>query len=218
MSSDSKLMLEPNSEIYRLKQKDSKAAAKILTEAFYDDPLLEYVCQDEPRRHQKTFYIIKTVLSLGINYGEVWGIGKPSISGAAIWMPPDFSGITFFRSLRTGIFLEKLVLGSSASKRYSLFNSIADELHSEITATPHWYLFVIGISPDYQGRGLGTKLIKHMLSRTDEENYPVFLTAPKPENIGYYEKLGFSVMGVANVPNSNLSIPGLMRNPWGENY
>ena len=81
---------------------------------------------------------------------------------------------------------------------------------------PHWYLFVIGIKPSLQGKGLGTKLIKHMLARTEEEKVTVFLTAPNPTNIGYYEKLGFNVMGKAKVPGSDLVVPGLLRLPSEE--
>jgi len=204
------------SEIYKLKKENASEATKVLTDAFYDDPLLRYVCEFEGNRLGKTSYIIKSVLSLGIHYGEVWALGNPVIAGAAIWMPPDFKGISLFRSLRTGIFFEKYVLGKSAAKRYSVFNATTDDLHHKIAKMPHWYLFVIGIKPSLQGKGLGTKLIKHMLARTDEEKVPVFLTAPNPTNIGYYEKLGFNVMGKAKVPGSDLVVPGLLRLPSEE--
>lgn len=54
----------------------------------------------------------------------------------------------------------------------------------------HADLEILGVDPAYQGRGLGSKLLKWGLSRADEEGIEVYLCS-SPEGRRVYEKYGF---------------------------
>ena len=40
---------------------------------------------------------------------------------------------------------------------------------------PHWYLPVLGTAPEYQGRGVGSALLRALLARSDAEGLPAYL-------------------------------------------
>jgi len=51
-------------------------------------------------------------------------------------------------------------------------------------------LFDIAISPDYQRRGIGSKLVSYGVTKADEAGIPIFLTA-SPLGAKLYPKFGF---------------------------
>ena len=64
-------------------------------------------------------------------------------------------------------------------------------------AEPHWYLAAIGSDPTVRGQGFGQVLMRSRLQRCDAECCPAYLESSKPENVPYYERFGFTVVGDA---------------------
>lgn len=58
-------------------------------------------------------------------------------------------------------------------------------------AKPLWYLEFIAVHPSYQGRGLGSTMMKRLLAEIDN---PVVLECTSEENIPFYEKHGFKLL------------------------
>ena len=198
-----------------LTKADAERASEVLTRAFVDDVLLRYVCPGDRRRPERTRYIIDCVVSYGMRYGQIWTT-PGEVRAVAVWMPPGTDKMTLIRAIRTGMIWERFELGGAGFKRYSLFNRVAGEMHHRVMHGPHWYLFVIGIDPDLQGQGIGARMIRHMLARTDREDLPVFLQAPNPAVVPFYERLGFHVDGEVDLPDGCLRIRGMVRQPGGE--
>ena len=72
---------------------------------------------------------------------------------------------------------------------------------------PCWYLPIIAVDPFYQGKGYGSQLMKHALSRVDEDGLPAYLESSNPRNISLYERLGFEIMGQIQIGTSPIVTP-----------
>lgn len=59
---------------------------------------------------------------------------------------------------------------------------------------PHWYLFVLGVDPDHQGRGLGGALLRRVSARADATGLPCYLETDRPENVKLYRAAGYEVV------------------------
>ncbi len=83
-----------------------------------------------------------------------------------------------------------------------------DEWHPE---EPLWYLPLIGVEPNPQGRGIGGALMRHAVARCDQDEALAYLESSNPRNISLYERHGFEGMGEIQVGAAPLITPMLRR-------
>jgi ribosomal protein S18 acetylase RimI-like enzyme len=65
---------------------------------------------------------------------------------------------------------------------------------------PHYYLFVLGVDPPYQRRGLGRALLASLSARADAAGVPCYLETDKPSSVELYRSAGYEVLTEADVP------------------
>ena len=59
---------------------------------------------------------------------------------------------------------------------------------------PHWYLAILSVSPESQGKGHGGALLRPGLERADAEGLPAYLETQRERNLGFYERHGFELV------------------------
>lgn len=64
---------------------------------------------------------------------------------------------------------------------------------------PHVHLGPIGVTPELQGRGIGSQLLAAYRERLDLAGDAGYLETDKPENVRLYERFGFEVRDEADV-------------------
>lgn len=67
---------------------------------------------------------------------------------------------------------------------------------------PHYYLPVIGVEPEWMGRGFGAALLRPILERCDRERTPAYLEATSPRCRALYERHGFEAVEEMTVRDS----------------
>ena len=90
------------------------------------------------------------------------------------------------------------------------FFNIADKKHPH---EPHWYLNVLGIHPDLQGRGFGSHLMQPVLRRCDEQGLPAYLETDTERNVALYKRHGFEVTERFDLPGGGPPIWLMWREP-----
>ncbi|KAJ0421510.1 acyl-CoA N-acyltransferase [Aspergillus carlsbadensis] len=73
------------------------------------------------------------------------------------------------------------------------FNRLERERLAGTGSKPHYYLDMLGTRPEFNGRGLGSKLLRWGLSRADEEKVMTFLVST-PQGKRLYERYGFETV------------------------
>jgi ribosomal protein S18 acetylase RimI-like enzyme len=77
----------------------------------------------------------------------------------------------------------------------------------------HWHLGPVAVDAHLQGRGIGSKLMRAFCERMDAAGEDAYLETDKPENVRFYERFGFEVVGeeeVIGVPNWFMMRPAEM--------
>jgi ribosomal protein S18 acetylase RimI-like enzyme len=68
----------------------------------------------------------------------------------------------------------------------------------------HWHLGPVAVDTHLQGMGIGSKLMRVFCAQMDAAGEDAYLETDKPENVRFYERFGFEVVGeeeVIGVPN-----------------
>ncbi|HEX5940226.1 MAG TPA: GNAT family N-acetyltransferase [Dehalococcoidia bacterium] len=164
----------------------------VLARAFDDDPFLNwFIRQDEKRnqRFERAMEVALTKMSNDLN--ETWT--SEHLEGGALWRRPNEYKMSAIQSLAiTPSFAS--VTGWSGLMRFINAMNEFEKKHEHYAPEEHYYLFVLGVEPDLQGKGIGGQLMKPVLDRADAEKRPCYLESSNPRNVPFYERHGFRVM------------------------
>ena len=186
-------------------------AAEVLTLAFQHDPISCYVFPEEARRGRVLRWMFHCHLRYGLRYGQVYTTAE--VDGVAIWLPPGQTTQTLWRLLRTGTMPVPLRFGWSACRRSLAFLGIITTWHRDYTPDAHWYLFYVGVTPEQQGRGIGSALLHPVLARADAAALPCYLETGVARNLGFYERHGFQVVAEGMLPQGGPRLWAMRREP-----
>lgn len=169
-------------------------ATTTLTRAFADEPMFTWVIPDPQHRARSLRVMNRGPLLYGLRYGHAMQLhhGK----AVAAWLPPHCA-LTALRTISCGILGVPFSVGLHAFRRFRHANEVLARIHRKHVPEPHWYLMVVGVDPEFQGRGIGTALVNEGLARADRDNVPCYLETAEERNLAFYERFGFTVVETA---------------------
>ena len=187
------------SDLYKIKKKDIKKAANVLANAFYDDPIYNKMDMDEDKR----CVISELMIRYSFRYGNVVSTSE-NLEGVMAITPHD-KPMTFLRIIRSGAFLISMKL-ASLRKMMGAVEKAMEEEKKNLNIDPYIYLFTIGVSQEFQGKGFGGKLLRAVIEKADTERKPMYLETQNEKNVSLYEKYGFYVVKKIDLPDP-LNLP-----------
>lgn len=195
----------------RLAASQKAQATQMLARAFLTDPAYSAIFPDSVERWQALQRLFGAVVGYSLVYGLVHA--TPAVEGVACWLSPGNAEITLWRMLRTGLGLQRAVISFSPVTRQRVLAVLdyMDEIHKRQAPGPHWYLWLVGVEPDAQGRGIGSRLIQPVLTRADKEGLPCYLETQTESNVAFYQKRGFEVMTDGFVPDQEIRVWTMLR-------
>jgi GNAT superfamily N-acetyltransferase len=186
-------------DLYQVTSKDFKATSDMLGDAFREDPIWKDIMKNQEKRFPHTFGV---PTKYGLKYGKIYA-PTSDIEAAAVWIGPPYIDMTIWRIFRSGAFSVAMKLGLKIA---FLVSKVFDQLvkdRQRLMKGEYLYLNALGVSPEKQGTGLGSKLVKAMIENLDPQ-YPIYLETESERNVRFYEKLGFKVLNTIEVPTLNL--------------
>ena len=191
-------------------------AVDAVTRAFLDDPMWSCVLPDREDRGSLLRPMWDALIGFSRVYGEA--LTTSDGEGAACWVAPGNTRTTLWKLLRTGMALPRSMmrLPKDARERFFGMMRFIDRHHKELMTGPHWYLWVLGVAPEAQGRGIGGRLLEPILERAAAEGVPCYLETQTEENVAFYRKRGFEVVLEEREPVGNLPIWFMVRPPQRE--
>ena len=152
-------------------------------------PLQTYILPDAEDRARRSPAHFASIFRYGLLFGEVF----TAPGGAAVVLPPDEWEITPERGTSAGFDQGPTSLGAVAAERFSAALLALEPSHHRDLPSAHWYVLLLGVSPEAQGTGLGRALLQPVLDRATAAGQPCYLETAQPKNVGFYERLGFRV-------------------------
>ena len=164
---------------------DLTPSATILAAAFHDDPVVSWLVPDERRRRRDLAGMLRVFAARFQPYGE--NCVNETATGAALWLPP---GATFTPEDDARFDTALATAAGEDVERVGQLGEVMDAAHP---TDPHHYLMLLGVTPDHQGTGVGSSLLRAVLDIADAADEPAYLEATSPRNRALYERHGFEV-------------------------
>jgi ribosomal protein S18 acetylase RimI-like enzyme len=162
----------------------------VLTRAFLDNPAtLAMLPYPEPRRSRALARAMRGFIEATRRAGDASVVCTGGRLGGVMLAFEPGSYPPRGRAL-AWVAYGPLTAGPPATMRYAAAGRLLRRLHPR---TPHFYLFVLGVDPELQGRGLGGRLLGQLTERADRLGLPCYLETDKASSVRLYERHGFGV-------------------------
>lgn len=173
-------------EVRRATPADDPEMVAALVRAYRDDPIMNWAFRAD-RRDQAWATYFRLNLDVYHPYGAVFTCADRR--GCAMWAPPGKWRIGLGLKLRQ---LPKIA-GMLGVRRFRRGLMVMDRMEREHPREPHWYLNLVGVDPELQGRGLGSALVAAGLALCDRDGLGAYLETSNPRNLSLYRRHGFEV-------------------------
>lgn len=147
----------------------------------------------------------------GEKYGELYIPGGRGF-GASVWAKPLSEEQEARRSAEKKTFLLHQ-MGEESLKTYNAIVEFMSAMAEPMIPPDCWYLSIVGVLPEFQGKGLGGDLIKDVLKKTDCMKMQTYLETFTPRNMTFYERLGYREIESFHEPTTNAEYWLMIREP-----
>ena len=194
-------MNPPEVTLRPLGASDITAAIDLAARAFHEDPLFTHLHPD-PSTRQREFsiehraYMKRIYLPVGLAEGAVV---NDELVGMALWLPPDArKSLTLREWLCLPAILRSVGLRRTRFmlREYSGFDEVWP------TDRSFHYLGLIAVSPDAQGMGVGSALLRAGVERAEKDGVGVYLETGTQPNLAFYQKHGFDILREIHLPTA----------------
>ena len=169
---------------------------------------------------EEKFLVLKTFFEVAIRYGLKYGFPyalSDQLEGISIWLPYEKADMTMWRLIRSGGFKNSLKLvkiGRDFLTSIKVLNQLDKDRAKNMAGKRYLDIMSLAVDPEYQRKGIASKLLKAMFEKTDSCGYSTYVSADI-DNVDFYKKHGFKVIKEINIKINNYDLPNyeMVRNP-----
>jgi ribosomal protein S18 acetylase RimI-like enzyme len=183
--------------IDRLTRRDEPAALATLTAAFAEYPLFTSLCPDAARRPRVVAAHCRFLFRLAVRAGGAFGTADRAAVVCA-W-PPGHERPSPWWEVRAGGLSLLWQLGWRGSRCLWQLERGFEAARRRHVPGPHWYVSLVGVRPGEQGRGLGRAVLRSVFDAAERDGVPVYLETRAEANVAIYRRLGFELVGHADL-------------------
>lgn len=178
---------------HQLTRRDEAAAVASLVAAFAEYPLFPPLCPDAKRRPQVVAAFCRFLFRMAADGGGAFG-SHDRTAVVCAW-PPSCEWPGLRRYLRAGGLSFLWQLGWRGTRFLTRMERDFDEARAKHVPGPHWYVQLLGVRPEWQGRGLSRAVLQPIFEAADRDRVPVYLETIPESNVAIYRTLGFTLVG-----------------------
>ncbi|MFF4798625.1 GNAT family N-acetyltransferase [Streptomyces sp. NPDC001351] len=170
---------------------DRELVVRLLDEAFQDDPVSGWVFPGDEYRRTTHHRLMAAFTGIVLAEGRI-DVTEDG-SACALWLSVPATEHDAAEDAADDGAAQLRAAVDPENERVELIARLTAEIHPAGRA--HEYLWMIGVTPERQGEGLGSTLVQHVLDRCDREGLPAYLEASNARSRVLYERLGFELTG-----------------------
>lgn len=173
---------------------EREAAARLLADAFLTSPMhvavFEAADAEARRRQQAMFHVMLRYMGHAFYVARVGG----HLAGVAGYRDSSSCQTSLLDQLRLAPSMA-WALGRTLPRLMRWLGDWGERDPSRV----HCHFGPLAVSPQFQGRGVGGRLLRSFCSYVDTTSAAAYLETDKPENVRLYRRFGFEVVEEARV-------------------
>jgi GNAT superfamily N-acetyltransferase len=172
---------------------DREGVITTVVAAFRADPAFRFFFPNDDDYDRQAGLFAGYLFDKRVRHDSVWVTDH--LEAASLWSPPahlaeDPSGRLATEEARLRqIMLE--AIGEASASRLAAYDGAVDSVLPD--GSPYWYLGVLALHPEHTGTGLGRAVMQAGVDHARSSNGTAFLETSNPQNVGYYERFGWTV-------------------------
>ncbi|TPN84530.1 GNAT family N-acetyltransferase [Aquimarina algicola] len=172
-------------------QNDRKRIIDIIANSFDSNKSTNYTIKQDKKRQERLRFLVEYSVFQGEKFGEI--LMSRDKNAACIIIFPWFKSF----SLLSLIWDIKLIFKAVGLRNLNAVLKRERLLKKNHPATPFYHLWYIGVDPDHQNKGTGSKLLEEVLENFSDK--PIYLETSVTENLRWYHKYGFEIIDVLDL-------------------
>jgi ribosomal protein S18 acetylase RimI-like enzyme len=166
---------------------DKNLIINILTQSFADNKSVNYIIKQDSKKALRLKHLMGYSFDTCYQFGEI--LLSNDKKACALIVFPDKKRITV-QSTIADVKLIFSCMGLSNVKKAMQREAAIKKNHPQKKI---YYLWFIGVDKTEQGKGIGSELMKEIITHSNKMNRPVYLETSTLKNIPWYQKFGFSI-------------------------
>ena len=159
----------------------------ILTKSFDDNKSVNYVVKQDEKRQERIRGLMDYSFDVCNAFGEVWLADDNQ--ACALILHPDKK-----RTTPDAIMWDvKLALSVIGLTRVGQVLGRESKIKAFHPKEPFSYLWFIGVRPEDQNSGKGSRLLNEVIEYSERNNRPIYLETSVDRNLPWYKKHGFEI-------------------------
>ncbi|HSV85447.1 MAG TPA: GNAT family N-acetyltransferase, partial [Levilinea sp.] len=194
-------------EIRKANSADMEVLVPALARAFAPQPVTHWLVGSDVDALRRGERLVELEYEQALPYDLIYTTSD--LCGAALWHPPDKKN-----DLRRDLML---AIHSAAEIRvgrnFISLVMLGLRLALNEPKERHFYLAILAVDPNVQGKGIGARLLAPVLERCDTQRMPSYLVTDTTRAVRFYQRLGFQVRRQIPIFRTSLSLWTMRRPP-----
>ena len=188
-------------ELYKISEDKYESMYEMMLEAFSDYPKLQFAFPERKKLLAAIEMVLRYYGAYDICHGNAYSLDE-EVNEVVALMHSDYEGfadeLVEEADCENEAFLKAAELLNAEEQQlwWDLFEELDRQEAALNIPKPHLYVDFLAVRKGRQGQGRGTELIRKVCRYADSQKLPVMLFTNGEEDIRFYIKNGFRIIGV----------------------
>lgn len=170
-----------------------KTVVDILSRSFDDNKSINYIAKQDEKRQQRIRSLMAYSFDICMEKGHIFL--SEDASACALILDPSMK----MNPVKKAVLDLKLAVQCIGVERIGKVMEREKLIKAHQPSVPFYYLWFMGVMPESQGKGAGSKLMEEVLQHYEQDRRPFYLETSAVRNLGWYEKFGFSIFNEIDI-------------------
>ena len=171
----------------KAKYSDKNLVVDILTKSFNTNQSVNYIVRQDAKRVQRVRALMDYSFEVCYLFGDVF-LSDDKKACALITYPDKKK--TNLKSILLDVKLIFFAVGLKNIKKTLARETLINKVQPKELK---YYLWFIGVDPEYQNEGIGTILLDELIEDSEHKKRPIYLETSTLKNLPWYQKFGFQI-------------------------